>query len=36
MRPKFLSSDNTPIYKVILNVVNNFKSKMINFDEYGV
>ena len=33
MRPKFLSSDNTPIYKVILNVVNNFKSKMINFDE---
>ena len=27
MRPKFLSSDNTPIYKVILNVVNNFKKK---------
>lgn len=33
MRPKFLSSDNTPIYKVILNVVNNFEKKMIGFDE---
>ncbi len=33
MRPKYLSSDKTPIYKVLINVVENFYKREINFKE---